>query len=160
MGGNPQRKATVTKIYSTNPKKPNSANRKVAKVKLNTGFFLISAIKGIKHNIKKFSKVWVQGVGFKDTPLVRSKLIIGKDSFLSLNPILKRRSIYGIKKQKRMLYFALKFLILFLFFFFYTDKTGYLFIFFFLVWNFKVLLFIFLKNARFKGYPFKTETYR
>lgn len=99
MGSNPQKKGTITKVYSTNPKKPNSANRKVSKVKLNNGVFMISAIKGVPHNLKKFSKVWVIGIGFKDTPLVRSKLLLGKDSFTPLKTITKRRSLYGIKKQ-------------------------------------------------------------
>lgn len=99
MSSNPQRKGTITKVYSTNPKKPNSANRKVCKVKLNNNTFMISAIKGVPHNLKKFSKIWVVGVGFKDTPLVRSKLLIGKDSFMPLTTFTKRRSIYGVKKS-------------------------------------------------------------
>lgn len=101
MKAKPQRKAVVVRIYSTNPKKPNSAHRKVSKVKLTNSKNMLCAIKNIKHNLKKFSKVWVQGVGFKDTPLVRSRLIIGKESFCVETPIYERRSIYGVKKPQK-----------------------------------------------------------
>ena len=104
MKKKPQRKCTITKVYSTNPKKPNSANRKVCKVKFANNTFAISAIKGVKHNLKKFSKVWVCGEGFKDTPLVSTKLIIGKDSFTPLNKITKRRSVYGVKRDANALF--------------------------------------------------------
>jgi small subunit ribosomal protein S12 len=98
MAHKPQRKAVITKVYSTNPKKPNSANRKVCKVKLNNNNFMLCAIKGVPHNLKKFSKVWVQGIGFRDTPLIRSKLIVGKEAFQLSVQMSKRRSLYGVKR--------------------------------------------------------------
>ena len=99
MKSKPQRKAVIVRLYTTNPKKPNSAQRKVSKIKFTNQKFANTAVKGIKHNLKKFSKVWIQGVGYRDTPVVKTRLIIGKESFLPLNNITERRSIYGIRKS-------------------------------------------------------------
>ena len=99
MKKTPQIKGTITKMYTASPKKPNSANRKVCKVKSSRGFFFLSAVKGVRNNLKKFSKVWVEGFGFKDTPLISTKVIPGKDSFLVLATLSKRRSRFGLKKN-------------------------------------------------------------
>ena len=99
MRSKPQRKGVIFRVYTTNPKKPNSAQRKVCKVKLTDSKYMLCAIKNVKHNLKKFSKIWVCGVGFKDTPGIRQKLIIGKESFLASDAITERRSVYGVKKK-------------------------------------------------------------
>lgn len=95
---NPQLKGVIRRVYSTNPKKPNSANRKVAKVQLSNKKFVITALKGLPHTLKKFSKVWICGGGFTDTPQVGTKAIPGKESFTFDKKIFKRRSLYGVKK--------------------------------------------------------------
>jgi small subunit ribosomal protein S12 len=96
---NPQLKGVIRRVYTTNPKKPNSANRKVAKVQLSNKKFVITALKGLPHSLKKFSKVLICGGGFTDTPNVSTKAIPGKESFVIEKKIFKRRSVYGIKKQ-------------------------------------------------------------
>jgi small subunit ribosomal protein S12 len=88
----------VTKVYSTNPRKPNSANRKVAKVTLSTGRSAISAIKGVPNTLKRYSRIWVAGVGFRDTPGVNTKLVVGKDGFLPPAAKTSRRSVFAVKK--------------------------------------------------------------
>ncbi len=98
MRGNPHLRGVIRRVYTTNPRKPNSANRKVVKVELTTKRFSISGIKNVPHNLKKFSKVWVAGYGFRDTPGVRTKLVIGKENFIFKGTLRSRRSIYGIKK--------------------------------------------------------------
>ncbi len=98
MKKNPHLKGVVRRVYSTNPRKPNSANRKVAKVELSTRRFALSAIKGIPHSLKKFSKIWVAGYGFRDTPGVRTKLVIGKENFVFKGTARFRRSVYGVKR--------------------------------------------------------------
>jgi small subunit ribosomal protein S12 len=95
---NPQTKGTVQKLYTTNPRKPNSAHRKVAKVFLTNKKTLLCAVKGVSHNLKKFSKVWLAGKGFRDTPSVNIKLIPGKEAFSVLSLKKKRRSFFGLKK--------------------------------------------------------------
>ena len=94
----PQKKAVCLRVYTTTPKKPNSAERKVAKVKLTTGKYLISYIPGEKHNIQEHSVVLVRGGRVKDLPGVHYQLVRG---VYDLNPVYKRkkaRSKYGLKK--------------------------------------------------------------
>jgi small subunit ribosomal protein S12 len=100
MAKRPQLKGTLVKVYTSNPRKPNSANRKIAKVQLSTGRTPLAAIKGVPHNLKKFSKVWVAGIGFNDTPSVNIKLIVGKGNFLAPANVVNGRSLYGVKKLK------------------------------------------------------------
>ena len=95
---NPQTKGVINKLYTTNPRKPNSAHRKVAKVTLSSGKSLLCAVKGVGHTLKKFSKVWVLGKGFRDTPSVNLKLLPGKEAFVVLTPKKKRRSFFGLKR--------------------------------------------------------------
>ena len=94
----PQIKAVINKVYCTNPRKPNSAQRKVARAVTSKGKYLLTAIKGVPHSLKKFSKVWASGIGFRDTPGVNLKLIVGKDSFIANIFKQKRRSFFGLKK--------------------------------------------------------------
>ena len=94
----PQRKAICVRVYTTSPKKPNSAERKVAKVRLNNNKYLIGYIPGETHNLQEHSIVLVRGGRVKDLPGVRYQFIRGK---YDLRPVQKRttsRSKYGCKK--------------------------------------------------------------
>ena len=96
----PQRKGVCVKILTRSPKKPNSARRKVAKVRLTTRKTVFVFIPGEGHNLNAFSWVLVRGGNVKDLPSVRYKAIRGKED---LNPVLTRmnaRSKYGTKKIK------------------------------------------------------------
>jgi small subunit ribosomal protein S12 len=96
----PQRKAVCMKVYITSPKKPNSAKRKVAKIRLTNGLQRIAYIPGEGHNLQEHSVVLVRGGAVKDLPGIKYHLIRGK---YDLNSIAKRknsRSKYGTKKKK------------------------------------------------------------
>lgn len=100
----PQKKGICVEIRnSVSPKKPNSAKRKVAKVKLSTGRHVIAAIPGQGHNLQKYSVVMVRGGRARDIPGVRYKLIKGRYDFSLFERIkrTKRRSKYGIPKTKK-----------------------------------------------------------
>ena len=100
----PQKKGICVEIRnSVSPKKPNSAKRKVAKVKLSTGKHVIAAIPGQGHNLQKYSVVMVRGGRARDIPGVRYKLIKGRYDFSLFERIkrTKRRSKYGIPKTKK-----------------------------------------------------------
>jgi small subunit ribosomal protein S12 len=104
LGSCPQKKGICVEIRnSVSPKKPNSAKRKVAKVKLSTGKHIIAAIPGQGHNLQKYSVVMVRGGRARDIPGVRYKLIKGRYDFSLFERIkrTKRRSKYGIPKTKR-----------------------------------------------------------
>nr|YP_009968200.1 ribosomal protein S12 [Cyanidiococcus yangmingshanensis]QMX77301.1 ribosomal protein S12 [Cyanidiococcus yangmingshanensis] len=95
---NPQKKAICLKVYTTSPKKPNSAERKVALVKLSNEKRIIAYIPGEKHNLQEHSMVLVRGGRVKDLPGVKFHLIRGA---LDLSGVLNRktsRSKYGTKK--------------------------------------------------------------
>lgn len=101
LQGSPQRKAVCTKVYVTSPKKPNSAKRKVAKLRLMNGFQTIGYIPGEGHNLQEHSMVLLRGGSVKDLPGVKYHLIRGK---YDLSSILKRnqsRSKYGTKRKKK-----------------------------------------------------------
>ena len=94
----PQRKGICVRVYTTNPKKPNSAERKVAKVRLNNGKFVIGYIAGEGHNLQEHSLVLIRGGRVKDLPGVKYHFIRG---VYDLHPVSKRknaRSKYGKKK--------------------------------------------------------------
>lgn len=94
----PQRRGICTRIYTITPKKPNSAIRKVARVKLTSGFEITAYIPGIGHNLQEHSVVLVQGGRVKDLPGVRYNIIRGT---LDTGGVLNRtqgRSKYGVKK--------------------------------------------------------------
>ena len=98
--GCPQRRGICAKLITRSPKKPNSARRKVAKVKLTTKKFVFVFIPGEGHNLNPFSQVLVRGGNVKDLPSVRYKAIRGARD---LEPIFTRmngRSKYGTKKPK------------------------------------------------------------
>lgn len=96
----PQRRGVCTRVYTTTPKKPNSALRKVAKVKLTSGFEVISYIGGEGHNLQEHSIVLVRGGRVKDLPGVKYHIVRGA---LDTSGVAKRtvsRSKYGTKKPK------------------------------------------------------------
>merc|ERR1712178_500228 len=94
----PQRKAVCTKVYITSPKKPNSAKRKVAKLRLMNGFQTIGYIPGEGHNLQEHSMVLLRGGAVKDLPGVKYHLIRGKYDLSSILSRGQRRSKYGTKR--------------------------------------------------------------
>lgn len=96
----PQRRGVCTRVYTTTPKKPNSAIRKVARVRLTTGFEITAYIPGIGHNLQEHSVVLVRGGRVKDLPGVRYRIIRGTLDTLGVANRSKSRSKYGLKKQK------------------------------------------------------------
>ena len=100
MQGSPQRRGVCTRVYTTTPKKPNSALRKVAKVRLTNGFEIISYIGGEGHNLQEHSVVLVRGGRVKDLPGVRYHIVRGTLDASGVNGRNKSRSKYGTKKPK------------------------------------------------------------
>ena len=100
MENSPQRRGVCTRVYTTTPKKPNSALRKVAKVRLTNGFEVVSYIPGEGHNLQEHSVVMIRGGRVKDLPGVRYHIIRG---ILDTQGVVKRRqrrSKYGAKRPK------------------------------------------------------------
>lgn len=99
---NPQKKGICIKVYTTSPKKPNSAVRKVAKVRLTTQREVIAYIPGQGHSLQKFSTVIVRGGRVKDLPGVRYKLVRGQLDFKFKESFKRRnsRSKYGTPNSK------------------------------------------------------------
>ena len=95
----PQRKAVCTKVYITSPKKPNSAKRKVAKVRFSDGNRTIAYIPGEGHNLQEHSVVLLRGGSVKDLPGVKYKIIRGKYDLASIKSRSQARSKYGTKKK-------------------------------------------------------------
>src|SRR5574344_2903485 len=96
----PQRRGVCTRVYTTTPKKPNSALRKVAKVRLTTGFEVISYIGGEGHNLQEHSIVLVRGGRVKDLPGGRYHIVRGTLDTAGVNGRTQRRSKYGAKRPK------------------------------------------------------------
>ena len=96
----PQRRGVCTRVYTTTPKKPNSALRKVAKVRLTSGFEVISYIGGEGHNLQEHSIVLIRGGRVKDLPGVRYHIIRGALDTSGVEGRTQRRSLYGTKKPK------------------------------------------------------------
>ena len=96
----PQRRGVCTRVYTTTPKKPNSALRKVAKVRLTTGFEVISYIGGEVHNLQEHSIVLVRGGRVKDLPGVKYHIVRGALDTAGVNGRTVSRSKYGTKKGK------------------------------------------------------------
>ena len=96
----PQKRAVCTRVYTTTPKKPNSALRKVAKVRLTNGFEVISYIGGEGHNLQEHSLVLVRGGRVKDLPGVRYHILRGVLDTQGVKDRKKRRSLYGAKRPK------------------------------------------------------------
>lgn len=97
----PQKRGVCTRVYTTTPKKPNSALRKVAKVRLSNGFEVISYIPGIGHNLQEHSVVMIRGGRVKDLPGVRYHIIRGILDLQGVNGRLRGRSKYGAKRPKK-----------------------------------------------------------
>ncbi|WP_212113255.1 30S ribosomal protein S12 [Candidatus Shikimatogenerans silvanidophilus] len=97
----PQKRGVCTKVYTTTPKKPNSAMRKVARVRLTNGKEVISYIRGEGHNLQEHSIVLVAGGKIaRDLPGVRCHIIRGTKDTLGVNGRKNSRSLYGVKKEK------------------------------------------------------------
>ncbi|MFH1957145.1 MAG: 30S ribosomal protein S12 [bacterium] len=97
----PQRRGVCTKVYTTTPKKPNSALRKVARVKLTNGMEVTAYIPGIGHNLQEHSIVMIRGGRIKDLPGVRYHLIRGVLDSAGIEGRKKSRSKYGTKSEKK-----------------------------------------------------------
>jgi len=100
MQGSPQRRGVCTRVYTTTPKKPNSALRKVAKVRLTNGFEIISYIGGEGHNLQEHSVVLVRGGRVKDLPGVRYHVVRGTLDAVGVTARRQGRSKYGAKRPK------------------------------------------------------------
>jgi small subunit ribosomal protein S12 len=96
----PQRRGVCTKVYTTTPKKPNSALRKVAKVRLTNGFEVISYIGGEGHNLQEHSVVLIRGGRVKDLPGVRYHTVRGSLDTAGVKDRKQSRSKYGTKRPK------------------------------------------------------------
>mmetsp|Transcript_11944 Transcript_11944/g.49867 ORF Transcript_11944/g.49867 Transcript_11944/m.49867 type:complete len:125 (+) Transcript_11944:9760-10134(+) len=96
----PQRRGVCTRVYTTTPKKPNSALRKVARVRLTSGFEVTAYIPGIGHNLQEHSVVLIRGGRVKDLPGVRYHIIRGTLDMAGVKDRRRGRSKYGTKKPK------------------------------------------------------------
>lgn len=100
MQSSPQKRGVCTKVYTTTPKKPNSALRKVAKVRLVNGFEVIAYIPGEGHNLQEHSVVLIRGGRVKDLPGVRYHIIRGALDTQGVKDRKQGRSLYGAKRPK------------------------------------------------------------
>ena len=100
LKGSPQRRGVCTRVYTTTPKKPNSALRKVARVSLTSGVEVTGCIPGVGHNLHEHSMVLVRGGRVKDLPGVRYKIIRGSLDTQGVKNRKQARSRYGAKKEK------------------------------------------------------------
>ncbi len=100
LKGSPQRRGVCTRVYTTTPKKPNSALRKVARVRLSSGVEVTAYIPGEGHNLQEHSIVLVRGGRVKDLPGVRYKVIRGALDTQAVKNRKQARSRYGAKKEK------------------------------------------------------------
>nr|QBS50069.1 ribosomal protein S12 [Syringa pubescens subsp. microphylla]QBS50070.1 ribosomal protein S12 [Syringa pubescens subsp. microphylla]QSQ71713.1 ribosomal protein S12 [Syringa pubescens subsp. microphylla]QSQ71737.1 ribosomal protein S12 [Syringa pubescens subsp. microphylla] len=101
LRGCPQRRGTCTRVYTITPKKPNSALRKVARVRLTSGFEITAYIPGIGHNLQEHSSVLVRGGRVKDLPGVRYHIVRGTLDAVGVKDRQQGRSKYGVKKPKQ-----------------------------------------------------------
>jgi small subunit ribosomal protein S12 len=100
LKGSPQRRGVCTRVYTTTPKKPNSALRKVARVRLTSGIEVTAYIPGVGHNLQEHSIVLVRGGRVKDLPGVRYKIVRGSLDTQGVKNRKQARSRYGAKKEK------------------------------------------------------------
>ena len=96
----PQKRGVCTRVYTTTPKKPNSALRKVARVRLTNGYEVSSYIGGEGHNLQEHSVVLIRGGRVKDLPGVRYHIVRGALDTLGVNNRKQSRSKYGAKRPK------------------------------------------------------------
>ena len=101
LKGNPQKRGVCTRVYTTTPKKPNSALRKVAKVRLTNGYEVISYIGGEGHNLQEHSVVLIRGGRVKDLPGVRYHTVRGTLDCAGVTDRKQSRSKYGAKRPKK-----------------------------------------------------------
>lgn len=97
----PQRRGVCTRVYTTTPKKPNSALRKVARVRLTSGFEVTAYIPGIGHNLQEHSVVLIRGGRVKDLPGVRYHIVRGTLDTTGVKDRAQSRSKYGTKRPKK-----------------------------------------------------------
>jgi small subunit ribosomal protein S12 len=100
LKGNPQKRGVCTRVYTTTPKKPNSALRKVARVRLTSGMEVTTYIPGVGHNLQEHSVVLIRGGRVKDLPGVRYHIIRGKLDTTGVDARRQGRSKYGAKRPK------------------------------------------------------------
>ena len=101
LEGCPQKRGVCTRVYTTTPKKPNSALRKVAKVRLTNGFEVGSYIPGEGHNLQEHSVVLIRGGRVKDLPGVRYHIVRGTLDATGVEKRRRSRSKYGVKRPKK-----------------------------------------------------------
>jgi small subunit ribosomal protein S12 len=101
LAGSPQKRGVCTRVYTTTPKKPNSALRKVAKVRLTNGFEVIGYIGGEGHNLQEHSVVLIRGGRVKDLPGVRYHIVRGSLDLQGVKDRKQSRSKYGAKRPKK-----------------------------------------------------------
>lgn len=101
LAGSPQRRGVCTRVYTTTPKKPNSALRKVARVRLSSGIEVSAYIPGVGHNLQEHSIVLVRGGRVKDLPGVRYHIVRGALDTQGVRDRKQGRSKYGAKKEKK-----------------------------------------------------------
>ena len=101
LKGSPQRRGVCTRVYTQTPKKPNSALRKIARVRLSTGIEVSAYIPGEGHNLQEHSIVLVRGGRVKDLPGVRYKIVRGALDTQAVKGRQQARSRYGAKKEKK-----------------------------------------------------------
>jgi len=100
LAGSPQKRGVCVKVYTTTPKKPNSALRKVARVRLTNGYEVTTYIPGEGHNLQEHSIVLVRGGRVKDLPGIRYHIVRGVFDTSGVEGRKKSRSLYGTKKPK------------------------------------------------------------
>jgi small subunit ribosomal protein S12 len=101
MQGCPQKRGVCTRVYTTTPKKPNSALRKVAKVRLTNGYEVIAYIPGEGHNLQEHSIVLVRGGRVKDLPGVKYHIVRGALDTAGVGDRMQSRSKYGAKRPRK-----------------------------------------------------------
>ncbi len=100
LKGNPQKRGVCTRVFTTTPKKPNSALRKVARVRLSSGIEVTAYIPGEGHNLQEHSIVLVRGGRVKDLPGVRYRIVRGSLDCAAVDNRKQARSRYGAKRPK------------------------------------------------------------
>jgi len=101
LRGNPQKRGVCTRVYTTTPKKPNSALRKVARVRLTNGIEVTTYIPGVGHNLQEHSLVLIRGGRVKDLPGVRYHVVRGTLDAVGVQGRKQGRSKYGAKRPKQ-----------------------------------------------------------
>ena len=100
LQGCPQKRGVCTRVYTSTPKKPNSALRKVARVRLTNGIEVTSYIPGVGHNLQEHSVVLIRGGRVKDLPGVRYHIVRGTSDSIGVQERRQSRSKYGAKRPK------------------------------------------------------------